>query len=274
MDQEDSRLKVVPIGDVRAPSIWEALETTDPRFTKRMDTGAKLTSINAEYQFKKMSEFFGPIGHGWGFEVMSSEIVNCGPCWRLVGDQLVKDGKVQVHTCRVILWYVHPGDLEKDPIPFHRVHGVGHTPFRVQSTMKDGTPNGARVDMEYEKKSVTDAVTKAMSYLGMTADVRMGMFDMPDYVAGVKDDFAIAEAESKTEEVIRQRHEFQDWLTSFRQLIDGAMHVRELELLWKPALPRIQRQGTKEEVEMATGWKNDNFRRLTEKARASTGGAA
>ncbi len=49
--------------------------------------------------------------------------------------------------------------------------------------------NGS-LDDEAPKKAMTDAMTKAFSHLGMSADVFLGMFDDSKYVESLKKEFA------------------------------------------------------------------------------------
>ena len=49
--------------------IWDQVKVTDPRFTKKVDFGRGFTSIDPMYQIGKMTDIFGPVGHGWGYDV-------------------------------------------------------------------------------------------------------------------------------------------------------------------------------------------------------------
>ncbi|MGA1049749.1 MAG: hypothetical protein ACO3UU_17225, partial [Minisyncoccia bacterium] len=57
--------------------IWDAVKETDPRFTKKVSFGARqFTSIDAHYQIRRATEYFGPIGQGWKYDcVYSTESV-------------------------------------------------------------------------------------------------------------------------------------------------------------------------------------------------------
>ena len=46
------------------------------------------------------------------------------------------------------------------------------------------------LDDEAPKKAATDALTKAFSYLGLNADVFLGMFDSNKYVSEMKEKFS------------------------------------------------------------------------------------
>lgn len=246
-------------------TIWDQIEQTDPRFTKKMTTGAKLTSINGEYQMKRMTELFGPCGIGWGFKIETSEMIDCG-----LIDGVEALGHELIHTMHVELWYrsclsgppvsLSPGQESIVEIEKCYITGIGHTPFRTGTTYNG--QRGARVDAEYEKKSLTDALTNAMAKLGMAADVRMGMFDERDYVEGLKDEIAIEESGDAEAEAASQRHEFTDWYADHMKLIEDAGSIREMEILYKGARPRVERQGTAEQKDAHRTAKDVRFREL------------
>ena len=114
--------------EVENMDIWERIEETDPRMTKKQTSGAKLTSINGVYQFKKMTEVFGPCGLGWGFETISSEFIDTGPILASTlneqGQPVVLDNG-KLHTLRIKLWYIDELAGERAEI-----EGIGHTPFK------------------------------------------------------------------------------------------------------------------------------------------------
>ena len=246
-------------------TIWDQIEQTDPRYTNRMKTGAKLTSINGEYQMKRMTELFGPCGIGWGFKIETSEMIECG---LIDGDETM--GQEIVHTLHVELWYrsslagppvsLSPGQESIVEIEKCYITGIGHTQFRYRASYEG--KRYARVDAEYEKKSLTDALTNAMAKLGMAADVRMGMFDDDDYVEGLRDDIAIEESGDAEAEAASQRHDFEDWYAIHMELVETAGTIRAMEILYKGARPRVERQGTAEQKEAHLNAKNMRFREL------------
>jgi hypothetical protein len=131
--------------------LWKSVETTDPKFTKKVNQRGGFTAIGAQYQLRTATETFGPIGYGWG--VKDEKIER----WEDVG--------LAVYTA--ILWYVREGIAEEHEIPIH-------------SSIKYHS-NG-RVDDDFFKKVATDALTKGLSKIGFNADVFMGMFDDNKYV--------------------------------------------------------------------------------------------
>lgn len=217
---------------------WDTFEVTDTKYTKKMTTGSKLTSINPEYQVKRFTELFGPCGKGWGFTVTHSEIIEGALMTNNALDdtgRVIYFGPCKIHTARVELWYM---DEDKK----HTIEGTGHTPFVYL------TKTGLFItDMEYEKKSITDALTKAMSMLGMGGDIRMGRFDDSEYVANLQRNEAIDGAVDKKAEMIKQRQEFDEWFLQTLELMRTATSMHELEVLFKSQGIRVGSQGSDEE---------------------------
>lgn len=143
--------------------IWDALSKTDPAHTTAFQRpgGFRGTAIRPIYVIKKMTEFFGPCGIGWGMSKPQFETVS-------------HDGEVVVN-CLVEIWY---GKRDQT------VWGVGGD--RVFFRRKDGAPVA---DDEAYKKAYTDALTNAMVKLGVSADVHMGRFDDSKYVSSLKEEF-------------------------------------------------------------------------------------
>src|SRR5689334_15352383 len=78
-------------------SLWNALKRTDPKATKPFQRagGFRGTQIDPAWRLQMMTEIFGPIGKGWGYEQLE---------WT-VAERMV------FICCRV--WYVDPQTGEK-----------------------------------------------------------------------------------------------------------------------------------------------------------------
>ena len=138
--------------------IWDSLCKTNPDYTRSVPSsyGKKITSIDPMYQIQCMTETFGPVGLGWKYNVKYT-----------YQDNLVF-AEVSIHYC------VHDNWFEYGPV------------CSVQNLFKK---NG-NLDDEAPKKAMTDAMTKAFSHLGMSADVFLGKFDDSKYVQEVKKEFS------------------------------------------------------------------------------------
>ena len=149
------------MGDKRMTTkmrIWDSLCKTNPDYTRSVPSsyGKKITSIDPMYQIQCMTETFGPVGLGWKYNVKYT-----------YQDSLVF-AEVSIHYC------VHDNWFEYGPV------------CSVQNLFKK---NG-NLDDEAPKKAMTDAMTKAFSHLGMSADVFLGKFDDSKYVQEVKKEFS------------------------------------------------------------------------------------
>jgi hypothetical protein len=145
---------------------WDQLKTTDPRFTKKINKGfGELTTIDPMWQIGKMTEVFGPCGIGWGWD-----------CKYTYTDSMV--------FAEITIW------LDCKSQNYGPVSSV-------QSLHKS---NG-KLDDECTKKAMTDALTKALSHVGVSADVFLGMHDNSKYVERVKADIKSNVDKSKVKEI-------------------------------------------------------------------------
>lgn len=138
--------------------IWDELKKTDPEQTKRFDRagGFKGTAIKPIYTVQRMTEKFGPCGFGWGFTEPRF--------------QVERVGETALVFCTLGVWYTE-GELRSEP-----VYGTGGDNLTL--SRKDGPkPND-----EAFKAAQTDALSNAMKFIGMGADVHMGLHDDDKYV--------------------------------------------------------------------------------------------
>ena len=139
--------------------LWHKVEKTDPTQTKAI-TGKpyKGTSPKPYWLIQKATETFGPCGIGWGFEIIRERVeVGAGEHDR-------------VHIAHVRVWYEWNG---KRGVVEH----IGETMFSGKNK------NGPYTDEDAPKKSVTDALVKALSMIGFAGDIFMGRYDDSKYVA-------------------------------------------------------------------------------------------
>lgn len=138
--------------------IWDAVERTDPRYTKEI-TGKNFRgdAVNNVHVAKKLTAVLGPVGLRWGWHVLDERVQE-------FGRHEDKSHKV-IHWLRVSMWL-------KDE------HGHKETFENFGTTvMASYTKNGYTTDDEAPKKSMTDALSKLMLYLGGSADVWLNEFD-------------------------------------------------------------------------------------------------
>lgn len=140
--------------------IWKQVCETDPEYTDRVNFGAfKFTTIDAQYQIMRATEVFGPCGSGWGIRDQKFDM--------LVVDPADPHYNLLCYTAK--LWYIHAG---KEAV------------FDIAADIElfENTKNGWKRVSDPTKKVRTDALTKALSWIGFSADVFLGRHDDAKYV--------------------------------------------------------------------------------------------
>lgn len=168
-------------------SVWENVRGVDRKYTKPI-TGKsyKGDSVNPTYMVMRITEVLGPIGINWGYEVVSSEIHEGAVMERVPVEEHVvmrdtapgepprahsKTTRFELlrekwHICRIRMWRRGP-----DGSVSHWEHSGGTVMFTKFNSGK------LNFDEDAEKKSITDALNKCLSQLGVCADVFLGLFD-------------------------------------------------------------------------------------------------
>lgn len=167
-------------------SVWNAVCTTDPRYTKQFTRGGGFsgTAINHTYLVREATKLWGPIGHLWKVEIVQQGLMPGAP---LIQDETGPDGVIiprvvgneQIHFVHIRLHYPV---LEKNDDGETVCTGTGAVEHFGQTTFVGINKRGYFTDEEAPKKSLTDAIGKALSMLGFCADVYLGLFDDNKYV--------------------------------------------------------------------------------------------
>ncbi|MEM8324870.1 hypothetical protein Q4S25_16490 [Morganella morganii] len=230
-DDFRSRAEVIAevLADTDNLSIWKQVQRTDPRFTKPLEgAGFQGTSINSNYMFMRATEIFGPIGEGWGYEVVEEKFLDGKPLTEPVIENNKQvalrylrdaDGSLfceQNHSIKIQFWY-----RSKDGKCCY-FESYGATPYRYQ------TQYGIKVDAEVIKKSLTDAIKKALSMLGFSSDVFMGMHDNPEYLIKNKMEFEIKAASDNADDTVRLREELDEKFKRNTETMRTAVTTNEL----------------------------------------------
>lgn len=151
-------------------ALWEKVQKTDPKHVKPI-TGKSYqgTSPKPHYLIHKATETFGPVGIGWGFSIVDERIEEGA-------------GGERMHIARVKVWYEWEGKRGE-------VEHIGGTQF--SGTRSSGKPF---TDEDAPKKSVTDALVKALSMIGFAGDIFMGSYDDSKYVNDLRRESAEQDA--------------------------------------------------------------------------------
>lgn len=169
--------------------IWDRVFHTDPAFTKSFDNGFfRGTSIKPMYLIMKATQLWGPIGGNWGYEVTDDKIVPGGPLgFDDTGNSL---GLEQIHMLKIRFWYYEDTDYQKGSRQKkNEFESFGATRFVSRTAL------GVITDEDAWKKSLTDALGKALSMVGFSADVYMGLFEDCKYMNGLFARFGAPESE-------------------------------------------------------------------------------
>ena len=139
-------------------SLWNSVEKTNPKYTKKAKVGGmSITAIAPQYQIMMVTEQFGVYGKTWGFKNIELD-------YSLVEkyDMVVFKGT----------FFFPEGQFE--------IINSGKLFINNAKTM---------LDDNFAKKIETDTLTKAISKLGFNADIFLGKFDDVRYVNEMNAEF-------------------------------------------------------------------------------------
>lgn len=212
-----------PVPAVDHLRLWKQGEETPVSATKDPEPGSGQvgTSINGLAMIKRATEMFGPIGIGFGFDIDEERFDDGAPIMQ--NNTVVCNSSM--HTIRVTLWYRDP-----DSNAVGKVTHFGHTKYVYP--IYGGK---IKTDWEAPKKSMTDAMKKCLSQVGVFADVYMGMFDDAEYVEAAKVKETIAKAENKAEAVDAAVSEFTQWVAKQCESFAKVPHPASLQRTYKRA---------------------------------------
>ena len=141
--------------------IWNSICETDIKFMKTVTLGRTFNTIDAQYQIRKMTETFGPIGIGWGYDATY---------------EFPTHGNVMMVVAFVTVWH---------GLPENKFGPVSGCRAFVSDEKVNGKPLVRRIaDEEATKSAMTDALTKALSHIGCDANVFLGQYDGNNYEPG------------------------------------------------------------------------------------------
>lgn len=147
-------------------ALWERVCVTDPKAVKPI-TGKQYSGNSPKpyWIVQRLTQEFGPCGLGWGYSILNERME------RLTETDVL-------HVAAVRFWYVLDGKRGE-------VEQIGQTKA-VYKTSK----GALLVDEDAPKKSVTDALVKCASYIGVAGDIFSGRWDDSKYVAWAREQYA------------------------------------------------------------------------------------
>lgn len=186
--------------------LWEEVSKTDPRFTKEFSGkgGFKGTAVNPMYLIRRATERWGPMGGDWGLRIVEEKVIEGAPMIDKDGQRVGSD---LLHMVQAELYY-----------PDGKIYCFG------QTMLSGSNKYGFYTDEEAPKKSLTDALTKGLSWLGFAADVHMGMFDDVKYVNQIKEEFAkgfVSQAQAnELSALVEKLHDPDDEVSSLQRFLN------------------------------------------------------
>jgi hypothetical protein len=179
--------------------LWNVLGKTDPTHTKgfKRAGGFSGTAVKPIWITQRLTELFGPAGIGWGTEE---------PQFTTAHSQ---EGEVLVY-CTVAGWYRDNGEVA-------RVYGVGGD--KAVAWVGKDSYRRMVADDEAFKKAFTDAIGNAFKFVGVAADVHMGLFDDSKYVQEMAAEFHPPKPE------VAPKEKDSDWApTTLKAAIKALIH--------------------------------------------------
>lgn len=254
--------------------LWSREEPTDPRYTKPFTRsgGFRGTAINATYVRKRLTHAFGPVGLGWGVSVLADDVVPGAPVHDGSGRIL---GHESVQRMRIRFWY-HPAGCRKDesgvllPVgPRAETEQVGQTTYVGWRRGRNGEAGRFETDEEAWKKSLTDALTKAASELGIGADVHLGLFDDVKYVETRHQDAEAEQVATEGATRMTDAQEARDHVAALAERLEAVTDGEGYNGAVAAALklrPVLLRLGLREEIDALRATMEKAKRRLAKQA--------
>lgn len=210
--------------------VWSQVDKTDPQYTKKANVGGQnITSLSGTAMIMKATEVFGPAGIGFGWNITEERFDQGHEIFVGEGDKRESLGFEVNHTVKISFWFMLDGQRGE-------IEQYGCTRYQYKSK------NGMLVDGEAPKKSLTDAIKKALSMLGFSADVFLGMFDDRGYVEQRNEEATAEQAIKIAEEEAKKRDER---LAYLKEVVDGmqaAHDFKELKRIHDAAVRRLTAQ--------------------------------
>ena len=148
--------------------LWKSVEKTPPDMTKLVSFGKrKYTTIDPQWQLRVATALWGPYGHRWGMRNLDCKMVD-------------------VHASDTQGHYLESSVFLKADF-FYPVDGE-EVSFEIWNDDK------FRSGDDTLKKLITNTRSKALSWLGFSADVFLGKFDDTAYVDSLKKKFGDQDA--------------------------------------------------------------------------------
>ena len=203
--------------------LWNKGFKTDPNYTK-LDPTTNRTSITTQYRIQRATEIFGPLGFGWGYTVLREWVVQGAP---IIINGNYSEYREEIHKCEIEFWYIKDGEK------------ASFTHYGDTRKMYMTSKGYFYHDDECEKKSLSDALGKAMSMIGICADVYLGEFDNGNIQQSIE---KAKIADKKVKEINHNQEATQKAFDQAKEFIDkmeAAPNLSEINILKQKALATL-----------------------------------
>ena len=168
MSKDTELVAETSIEGIQNLKLWKSVEKTPPDMTKLVAFGKrKYTTIDPQWQLRVATALWGPYGHRWGMRNLDCKVVETHD-----GDE---KGRFLVSNVFLKAEFFYPVDGKE-------------ASFQVVNDDR------FRAGDDTTKKLITNTRSKALSWLGFSADVFLGKFDDTAYVEGLKKKFGDQDA--------------------------------------------------------------------------------
>lgn len=223
--------------------IWDGLFKTDPAYTKAGKVnGQHITSISPMYVIKVLTEMFGPAGKGWGYDIREERFNDGSPIFDKDNKQIANES---MHSVLLDCWYMLDGEKQTIPPQY------GHTPFIMR------TKFGPSTDFDAPKKSISDALKKSFSMIGVSADIYLGMFDDSNYVEQRNNEEALSKADDRDAEAMKQKEEYEEWRSNHLETFSNSVSKNESNKLFTLIARKMERYGDQQGLRRLNQIKED-----------------
>lgn len=216
--------------------LWDSFGKTDPKYTKSANVdGNKQTSLSGNYMVKLATEALGPIGECWGYKILEERFDNTKPVMLMEDNKkvILRDGDSivweQNHTILIEMWHTDRANTFSQ---------FGHTKARYMKA--DGSK--MIVDNECAKKSLTDAMKKCLSLIGVCSDVFMGEFDDAGYQQAAQLENDLKKADDKDAEYKNKTDQLNDYVKDKIKAMDMCPDFQSMQGVYGMAVQKIDRE--------------------------------
>lgn len=161
--------------------LWKSVEKTPPDMTKEVKFGKRqYTTIDPQWQLRVATALWGPYGKQWGLRNIKYQIVELKGNDKVVLETRDAQNKL-IQSTEILADYIKYSIIIEAEF-FYPVDGETAA-FHILNDDK------YQADDEVLKKLITNTRSKALSWLGFSADVFLGKFDDTAYVKALKAKF-------------------------------------------------------------------------------------